>query len=366
MKVSLFKYLILSLLISASNALLASEEADTTKSNDFDVNEVLMHHIKDTYEWHILDYVNKNDEHVVVSIPFPIILIGNGQFDIFMSSEFHHGDKTVKRGNNEYILYHEKIYYKSENGNEHGIEYKLNDKGEKIVANAKPLDFSITKNVVGVVLIVIVMLLIFLSVARGYKKRPGRPAGLQAFMEPVILFVKNDIVVPVIGEQKSEKFLPYLLTVFFFILFGNLFGLMPIFLGGANVTGNISVTFTLALFTMLITNFSGNKEYWKHIFAVPGVPIWLYPIMIPVELLGIIIKPFALMVRLFANITAGHIIVLSLISVIFIFKSAVMASVSIPLGLFMNILELLVAFLQAYVFTMLSALFIGLAVQEEH
>lgn len=366
MKFNVWKYLLLFFFITVTTGLIAADADGEEESNDFNVNEVLMHHVKDSYEWHILDYENKDGKQVVVSVPFPVILIGNGQIDVFLTSEFDHGHKTVKRGNNEYALYHEKIYYVSENGNEHGIEYGVNEKGEKIVVNDKPLDFSITKNVVGIFIISIVMLLVFISVARAYTKRPGRPAGLQAFMEPLILFVKNDIVVPVIGEHKANRFLPYLLTVFFFILIGNLFGLMPIFLGNANVTGNISVTFTLALCTLIITNISGNKEYWRHIFAVPGVPVWLYPIMIPVELLGIIIKPFALMVRLFANITAGHIIVLSLVSVIFIFKSAVMASVSIPLGLFMNILELLVAFLQAYVFTMLSALFIGLAVQEEH
>jgi F-type H+-transporting ATPase subunit a len=181
------------------------------------------------------------------------------------------------------------------------------------------------------------------------------------------LFVRDDIAISNLGEHRYEKFMPYLLTVFFFILINNLMGLIPFpppF--GANVTGNIAVTLTLALFTFFITQINGSKTYWKHIYATPGVPVWLLPIMFPVELIGMFTKPFALMVRLFANITAGHIIVLSLVSLIFIFKSLAVAPVSILFVIFMDCLELLVAFLQAYVFTLLSALFIGLAVKEEH
>ena len=185
-------------------------------------------------------------------------------------------------------------------------------------------------------------------------------------MEPLVLFVRDDIAVPNIGK-KADKFLPYLLTVFFFIWINNLIGLVPFFPGSANLTGNISFTVTLALITFLITNFNGNKDYWKHIFATPGVPVWLAPIMIPVEIMGILAKPIALLIRLFANITAGHIIILSLISLIFIFKSVAIAPVSVGFVLFMNVLELLVAAIQAYIFTLLSALFIGMAVEEhEH
>ena len=340
----------------------ASESHEDSAEEEFNVNEVIMDHIKDSYEWHILDYKKDGETHPL-SIPFPVILIGNGQFDVFLASKFHHGAHHVVKGSNEYILHHGKIYFADESGK---ISYATNEKGEEVVVNDKPVDLSITKNVVGIFIVALLMLWIFISVANSYKKRPGRPAGLQALMEPIILFVKNDLVVPNIGEHKVEKYLPYLLTVFFFILFCNLLGLVPFFLGGANITGNIAVTFTLALFTMVFINVFANRNYWKHIFSTPGVPVWLYPIMIPVELIGIIIKPFALMIRLFANITAGHIIVLSLVSIIFIFKSAVMASVAVPLGLFMSVLEILVAFLQAYVFTLLSALFIGMSVQEEH
>ena len=208
----------------------------------------------------------------------------------------------------------------------------------------------------------------FLSLSRSYRKTGiSHPKGIQSFLEPIILFVRDDIAISNIGKHKYEKFMPYLLTVFFFILINNLMGLVPFpppF--GANVTGNIAVTFVLAVFTFLITQFSANKNYWRHVFATPGVPIWLLPVMIPVELIGIISKPFALMIRLFANITAGHIIVLSLVCLIFIFKSLGVAPVSILFVIFMDCLELLVAFLQAYVFTLLSALFISLAVEEHH
>lgn len=214
----------------------------------------------------------------------------------------------------------------------------------------------------------IIGLIIFISLAQSYKKRGiSHPRGLQGFLEPVILFVRDDIAIPNIGHEKYEKYMPYLLSAFFFILINNLMGLVPFpppF--GANVTGNIAVTMVLAVFTFLITNLSGSKSYWRHIFATPGVPFWLLPIMIPVEIIGMFSKPFALMVRLFANISAGHIIVLSLIALIFIFNSVWVAPVSAVFVIFMDCLETLVAFLQAYVFTLLSALFISLAVKEEH
>ncbi len=207
------------------------------------------------------------------------------------------------------------------------------------------------------------LVLIFTSVAKSYKKRPGRPKGLQAFMEPLILFVRDNIVYPNLGK-KTDKFLPFLLTIFFFILLNNLMGIVPFFPGNANVTGNISVTLTLAFFTFIMINVNGNKHYWKHNLWMPGVPVFIRPVLAVVEIMGIIVKPVALMIRLFANITAGHIIILSLVSLIFIFKSLSMAPISIIFVLFMDCLELLVAFLQAYIFTMLSSLFIGIAVEE--
>ena len=232
--------------------------------------------------------------------------------------------------------------------------------------NAAPCDLSVTKNVLSLIVVSLLLLLVFTSTAKAYKKGNKAPRGIASFMEPLVLFVRDDIAIPNIGEDKYEKYLPYLLTAFFFIWFSNLLGLIPIFPGGANLTGNIAVTMVLAVFTLLITNFNANKHYWKHIFATPGVPKPILLIMIPVEFIGIFTKPFALMVRLFANITAGHIIILSLVSLVFIFETIAIAPVSIAFGLFMNVLELLVAALQAYIFTLLSALFISGAVAEEH
>jgi F-type H+-transporting ATPase subunit a len=222
--------------------------------------------------------------------------------------------------------------------------------------------------VVGMLAAALLGLLLFISLGRSYKRTGiSHPKGIQSFLEPAVLFVRDDIAIPNIGEEKYEKYMPYLLSVFFFILINNIMGLIPFpppF--GANVTGNIALTFVLAVCTFLITQFSGNKTYWKHIFAAPGVPLWLLPVMIPVELIGIISKPFALMIRLFANITAGHIIVLSLLCLIFMFDSLAIAPVSILFVIFMDCLELLVAFLQAYIFTLLSALFISMAIPSEH
>jgi F-type H+-transporting ATPase subunit a len=243
---------------------------------------------------------------------------------------------------------------------------EVDEHGEMVEAGL-PLDFSITKNVFMMLLSVIILLWVFLSLARAYKKTGiSEPRGLAGFIEPVIVFIEEDVAIPNIGEDKYFRYMPYLLTIFFFILLNNLMGLIPFFPFGANVTGNIALTMVLAVFTFILTTVSGNRSYWQHIFNTPGVPVWLAPIMIPVEIIGMFTKPFALMVRLFANITAGHIIVLSLISMIFIFKSVFMAAPSLVMVIFMDMIELLVAFLQAYIFTLLSALFIGLAMPEHH
>lgn len=343
-----------------TNGLLANDHQNAEKEQEFDATEIIMHHISDAHDWHLFDKTDKNTGEVhPVSIPLPIILYTQGHLDIFMSSAFHHGHSTVKKDDREYILHHGKIYL-AENG-----ALQLNEKNE--AKNIQPLDFSITKNVASMILSALILILIFVPMAKRYKKNGiSAPRGFQGFMEPLILFIKDDIAIPNIGEQKYKKYLPYLITIFFFIWVNNLLGLLPT---GANLTGNIAVTLTLATITMLITNFSGNKNYWKHIFNTPGVPWWLkvpIPLMPLVELVGVIAKPFALMIRLFANITAGHIIILSLMSLIFIFKTVWISPVSIAFVLFMDALELLVAVLQAYIFTLLSALFIGLAVQEHH
>jgi F-type H+-transporting ATPase subunit a len=247
-----------------------------------------------------------------------------------------------------------------------GVIVEVDEHGE-MAGEGIPLDLSITKNVFMMMLSVIILLSLFLSLARSYKRTGiSEPKGIQGFLEPVIVFIEEDVAIPNLGEEKYHRYLPYLLTVFFFILLNNLMGLIPFFPFGANVTGNIAVTGVLAVITFLITQFSGNRGYWQHIFNTPGVPVWLAPIMIPVEIIGMFTKPFALMIRLFANITAGHIIVLSLLSMIFIFKSVGMSIPSMVMVLFMDCIEILVAFLQAYIFTLLSALFIGLAMPEHH
>ena len=343
MKTTLKSIVIFAALLATSVSLFAgSGSAEQGDEKEFDAVKVIMHHIADAHEFHILDYVDDQGVQHPVSLPLPVILLTDGHLDVFMSSAFDHGHADVVRGNRTYRL-------------DHGHVTEL--------SGLHPIDFSITKNVFSMFLSLIIILSIFISVGRTYRKGNVIPRGLASFMEPLVLFVRDDIAVPNIGK-KADKFLPYLLTVFFFIWINNLIGLVPFFPGSANLTGNISFTVTLALITFLITNLNGNKDYWKHIFATPGVPVWLAPIMIPVEVMGILAKPIALLIRLFANITAGHIIILSLISLIFIFKSVAIAPVSVGFVLFMNVLELLVAAIQAYIFTLLSALFIGMAVEE--
>lgn len=320
-----------------------SHEAKHGKEK-FEPTKVIMEHIADSHMWHFWGHV---------SMPLPVIVYTPAGFDVFSSGHFHHGEHDYTSAKNTYRLVEDRIKIVGADG--------LVDEA----ASAKLVDISITKNVAAMFIAIAVILIIFISVAGAYKKRTGKaPKGLQSFVEPIIIFVRDDIAKPNIGH-KYAKFMPYLLTVFFFIWINNLLGLIPIFPGGANVTGNIALTFVLSLFTMIVVNINGNKYYWKHIF-LPDVPWWLYPIMIPVELIGIISKPFALMIRLFANITAGHIIVLSLICLIFIFETLAIAPVSVAFVLFMDVLELLVAFLQAFIFTLLTALFIGMAVEEHH
>ncbi|MEX2590010.1 MAG: F0F1 ATP synthase subunit A [Chitinophagales bacterium] len=317
-----------------------NEEA---KESGFDPVSMIMHHIADAHEWHLWDITGEDGKKKEVSIPLPVILYTEGNLDIFMSSAFDHGKSTVKKGDREYKL-------------DHGHIEELN--------GLYVMDFSITKNVFSLFFSAFLTILIFVGVASNYKRGPSKPKGLASFMEPLILFVRDDIARPNISNN-PEKYMPYLLTVFFFIWLNNLLGLVPFFPGGANLTGNISFTLVLAAFTLLITNLNGNKHYWKHTL-MPPVPVALWPIMIPVEIIGIFTKPFALMIRLFANITAGHIIILSLVSLIFIFESVAVSPISAGFMLFMNCLELLVAALQAYIFTLLSALFIGMATEEAH
>lgn len=351
--------LIIALLVLSGSYVLAqehSEESDSHASelheeeDEFDPGTFILDHIADSHEWHI--YTNKHGHHVSVYL-LVIVYTKDKGINIFSSKRLAHGH--VYDG-----------FRIMEEGDHKGQIVEVDEEGH-VIEGKLPLDFSITKNITAMIIAALLLLWLFVSLARSYRRTGiSAPKGIQGFLEPIVMFVRDDIAIPNIGEHKYEKYMPYLLTAFFFILINNLMGLVPVLPGGANVTGNIAVTMVLALFTFFITQFSGNKQYWGHIFNTPGVPFWLKPIMIPVELIGMFSKPFALMVRLFANITAGHIIVLSLVSLIFIFKSLAVAPVSILFVLFMDLLELLVAFLQAYVFTLLSALFIGLAVQEHH
>lgn len=312
------------------------------ESEKFDPTPAIMAHIADSHYWHLWGHT---------SLPLPVILFTDKGTEMFSSSKFHHGEDAYTGKYYTYKLIDDKIFVVDAAGE---IDKE---------SSSHVYDFSITKNVAAIWLAVIILILIFTSVSRSYKRRVGKaPKGFQSLIEPIIIFVRDDIAKPNIGH-KYAKFMPLLLTMFFFIWINNLLGLFPLFPGGANVTGNIFMTFVLAFITLLVTNFNGNKYYWKHIL-MPDVPWWLYPIMIPVEIIGVISKPFALMIRLYANISAGHIIVLSLISLIFIFKSVAVAPVSVAFVLFMDVLELLVAFLQAFIFTMLTALFIGTAVDE--
>jgi F-type H+-transporting ATPase subunit a len=332
---------------------------DGTNDQKVDIAKVAFEHILDSHSWHLW-----GEGHDAVSIPLPVILKTETGFVFFMSSEFHHdnrGTVVVEKNDQRFVNYDENIYYASATANARGeyLDTIKNDKGESEVANEKPFDFSMTKNSTQLFLSALVLILIFTSVARSYKRHgvTTAPKGKQSFLEPLIVFVRDDLARENIGP-KSEKFVPYLLTVFFLILINNLFGLVPI---SANLTGNIAFTMVLAVCTLIVTNINGNKHYWSHIF-LPHAPKAIWPILIPIEILGILTKPFALMIRLFANISAGHIIIISLVGLIFMFKSLLISPVAVGFALFIDVLEVLVAVLQAYIFTMLTALFIGSAV----
>lgn len=315
-----------------------------------DVKEIVFGHIGDSYEWHITSW---KDKELAVYLPV-IIRSPERGWHIFMSSRLKHGQS------------HDGFYI-SEEGKYAGKIVERDAVGNEI----RPLDLSITKNVFALLINSALLILIILGVARWYKdKRPesDSPKGFVGLMEMMIMMIYDDVIKSCVGKD-YRKFAPYLLTVFFFIFLNNIMGLIPLFPAGANVTGNIAVTLVLAFCTFLAVNLFGTKEYWKDIFW-PHVPTWLkvpVPLMPVVELFGVITKPFALMIRLFANIMAGHSVILALTSIIFVTVSmgsainGTMTVVSVLFSIFMNILELLVAFIQAYVFTMLSAVFIGLA-----
>lgn len=324
------------------------------RAEEVNVSEILFGHIGDSYGWHITEW---NGEHVM--IPLPCIVKSSTGWHVFMSSKIEHGHEY-----NGLFIAHEGRY-----------EDKIVERGEdgELV---RPFDISITKNVASLMFSSALLVLLVLLSARWYRKHDTEnetPSGLAAAMEPLIMMVNDELIKENVGPD-YKRYSPYLLTVFFFILLNNLLGIVPFFPGGANVTGNIAVTMVLALCTFVAVNVFGNKHYWKEILW-PDVPMFLkfpIPIMQTIELFGLIAKPFSLMVRLFANILAGHAMILGLVSVIFVTVklgpviNGSMTAVTMLFGVFMDCLELLVAFIQAYVFTMLSAVFIGMSRSTEH
>ena len=326
------------------------------------ISAYIEHHIKDAHDFHLFSYNDSEGHRKHVGFPLPVIVYTSQGVRAFMSSAFHHDDSghyIVEKEGVSLVKYHEKIY--ELNQGEDQLSFDADHHPENAHA---VLDLSITKSVFGFLLVSLLLLFGFRSLANQYKKR-SIPVGFGRVLEPLVLYVRDEIARPNIGEKHYKRFTGFLLTVFFFIWASNLLGLTPL---GFNITGQLAVTFTLALFTYVITQFSGNKDYWKHIFWMPGVPALMKVILAPIELLGTITKPFSLMIRLFANISAGHIVVMSLISIAIIMKSSMgvvgATALSFALSFFLTLIELLVAFLQAYIFTMLSALFIGMAVQE--
>ena len=362
MQTNPFKTLFLGFFLLISLFGYASDNKDTESSEkEFDVTKMIMHHIKDAHEFHVTDW----DGHPI-TIPLPVILWTENGLVSFMSSEFHHddlGNVVVEKGGQRFVKFHEKIYYANDVADSHGVFVSLD--AEHHPSNIKPLDFSITKLVFSMFVSMFLLILIFGFSARAYKKsKDGVPTGIAKFTEPLIVFIRDEVAIPNIGEEKYERYLPYLLTIFFFIWINNLMGLIPFFPFSANLSGNIAFTAALAFITFIITTFVGNKNYWKHIFWMPGVPVPMKLFLAPIEFIGIFIKPVSLMIRLFANISAGHIIILSLISLIFIAETIWIAPASIFFSVFISVIEVLVVAIQAYIFTMLSALYIGTAMEE--
>ena len=319
-----------------------------------EIKEYINHHLLDSYDFSLTSYTTEDGEHKYIGFPLPVILWDNG-LKVFSSSKLHHGEAVAEVDGNYYKIFHNKIYKTNAAG-----DISLDEHHHP--TNTKPLDFSITKNVFTIFIVGLLMFVMFSRMAKKYKAS-SLPRGMGRFLEPIILYIRDDIAIPNIGEKKYKRYLPYLLTVFFFVWIINLLGLTPL---GINVTNNIAVTLALALITYFLTTFTANKNYWGHIFWMPGVPTPMKIILAPIELLGTIIKPFSLMIRLYANITAGHIVLMSIIGLMFIFKNWLGSSLSFGLAFALSLLELLVAALQAYIFTMLSALYFGSAVEEHH
>jgi F-type H+-transporting ATPase subunit a len=356
MQINTFKTFLVSFFLFISIFGYASENKENDPSEKFDASKLIFHHIGDSHSFHVVGEF---------SIPLPVILWTNNGLVTFSSSEFHHdidGEVIVEKKDQKFVNLHDKIY-------------QLNEGSDSIELNAehhpenafRPLDISITKNVFSMFLSIALLLFLFMTAARSYKKTTNNmPSGIGRFLEPIVIFVRDEIAIPNIGEKNHNKYMPFLLTLFFFIWINNLIGLVPFFPFSSNLSGNITFTMTLAVITFVIMLFSSKKYYWKHILWMPGLPVPMKLFLAPIEIIGMFVKPIALMVRLFANITAGHIIVLSLISLIFILNTIWIAPLSVIFSLFISVIEVLVVAIQAYIFTLLSALYFGQALEQEH
>jgi F-type H+-transporting ATPase subunit a len=356
------------LLFSANTVFGQGEHKE--KKQEFNAKELIFGHVLNSHDFHFLDIKHEDGTATHVGIPLPVILYSSQKgFSVFMSSEFEHGHKTY----NGYMLLTDesiaKLNLDEKKFNPQQI-VAVNDNGE-IDASVKVYDISLTRNVVQMILGLSLFVWVMLRIAKRYKSGVGvtsAPRGSQSLFEPVVTFVRDEVAIPNLGDS-YEKYLPFLLTIFFFILINNLVGLIP---GSANVTGNIAFTFIFGLIAFVVIIASSNKHYWGHIFNPPGVPGWVKGILVPVEVLGVFTKPFALIIRLFANMVAGHIIIICLISLIFIFGNLNIAvgwgvsPVSIAFTIFIYFIEVLVAFIQAFIFAMLTAVFIGQAREGAH
>jgi F-type H+-transporting ATPase subunit a len=351
-KITFLLFLVSFISVAQHNEDTAVKKNPEEKSLKVTIKEYIKHHLLDSYDFGLYSFTDDHGKTIHRGFPLPIIL-WDGGLKVFSSSKFHHGETVAEASGSFYKIDHNKIYKTDAAGT---ITYDA----EHHATNAKPLDFSITKNVVFIFLVSLLMFLMFTRMANNYKKN-ALPKGIGRLLEPIILYIRDDIAIPNIGEKHYKRYMSYLLTVFFFIWIINLLGLTPL---GVNVTNNIAVTFSLAMITYILTTFTANKSYWKHIFWMPDVPVFMKVVLAPIELLGTIIKPFSLMIRLYANITAGHIVLMSLIGMMFVFKNWIGSPLSFGLTFALSLLELLVAALQAYIFTMLSALYFGSAVEE--
>jgi len=356
MQINTIKTLLISLFLSLSFFGNASENEENGTPKKFNASELIFHHIGDSHSFHVAgDF----------SISLPIILWTDNGLVTFSSSEFHHdvdGKTIVEKDGQKFVNLHDKIYQL--NVGAESIEF---DAEHHPINAERPIDISITKNVFSMFMSAAIMLLLFLFAARSYKKSENNmPSGFGRFLEPVVVFIRDEVAIPNIGKHSYKKYMPFLLTLFFFIWLNNLIGLIPFFPFSSNLSGNITFTMTLAVFTFIIMLFSSKKYYWKHMLWMPGLPIPMKLFLAPIEIIGMFVKPIALMIRLFANITAGHVIVLSLISLIFILETIWVAPLSVLFSLFISIIEILVVAIQAYIFTLLSALYFGQALEDGH